>query len=307
MTPKIIVLLLSYNGKHLLDDSVSSYLANDYPNFEVVVIDNGSTDGTMAYVREKWPEVRVLRIEKNLGYSGGFNFGLDYAFNQQQADYVLITNNDVKADSNVITELVRVAESDPMIGFVTGKVYYYDQPDVLQSVGKEYSDLLWNGKHIGGTEKDVGQYDGKSERCFIDDIYTLVSRKVYEDVGAYDPEFFLQCEEWDWQARAKEKGYKIYYTPHAKIWHKESMTIGKWGPTKAFYDARNPGIVIMKYKDAAFFRRYFWFHTKHFLLKGTLKNLLKTKFMISYSITTGYFSMIIWGLKNKKLSLRHIF
>ncbi len=307
MSPKIIVLILSYNGKHLLDDSVSSYLANDYPNFEVVVIDNGSSDGTMAYVQEKWPEVQVLRTKKNLGYSGGFNFGLDYTFNQKQADYVLITNNDVKADAGTISALIKVAVKDPKIGFVTGKVYYYDQPDVLQSVGKEYSDLVWNGKHIGGREKDVGQYDRESERCFIDDIYTLVSRKVYEDVGAYDPEFFLQCEEWDWQARAKKKGYKIYYTPHARIWHKESMTIGKQSAAKAYYNARNPMLVILRYKPPEFFKTYFWHHFYSSVFLSSLRKIKYMRFKSAAAIWQGFLSGLYHALKSRRLTINHFF
>ena len=161
---KVIVLILSYNGKELLDDSVSSYLNNDYPNFEVVVIDNGSTDRTVEYVNNNFPDAKVIRIEKNRGYSGGFNFGLDYAFNKRKADYVLITNNDVKADSKVVSELVKVAETDPTIGFVTGKVYYYDLPDVLQTVGKHEDPVRWNGYHIGNREIDKGKYDQVVER-----------------------------------------------------------------------------------------------------------------------------------------------
>ena len=84
--PKVLVLILSYNGKELLEDSVGTYLANDYPNFEVVVIDNGSSDGTKDYVESQFPEANVIRLEQNRGYSGGFNFGLDYAFVQQKAD-----------------------------------------------------------------------------------------------------------------------------------------------------------------------------------------------------------------------------
>lgn len=301
MTQKVIVLILSYNGKHLLDDSVSSYLANDYENFEVVVIDNGSNDGTLEYVKSKWTEVFVLRTEKNLGYSGGFNFGLDYAFNQKNADYVLITNNDVKADTKVITELVKVANTDEMIGFVTGKVYYFDQPNVLQTVGKEEHPIKWNGEHIGGKVIDKGQYEKVEERIFLDDIFTLVSKVVYKSVGAYDTEFFLQCEEWDWQARAKKHGFRFLFTPYAMIWHKESMTIGKWSPTKAYYDARNPGIVIMKYKDDAFIKRYLWHHTLNFVLVGALKNLLKGNFKIASAILKGYMSMVKWGISNKKL------
>ena len=135
--PKVVVLILSFNGKYLLNDSVSSYLSNDYSNFEVVVIDNGSDDGTEDFVKKSFPLAKVLRIEKNQGYSGGFNVGLEYAFTKLGSDFVLITNNDVKADAKVISKLVEVATIDDKIGFVTGKVYYFDKPDVLQTVGKK--------------------------------------------------------------------------------------------------------------------------------------------------------------------------
>ena len=156
--PFVIVLILSYNGIKLLDDSISSYLKNSYSNFEVIVIDNGSIDGTKSFVEEKYTSVKVLRTDVNLAYSGGFNFGLNYAFNEREADYVLITNNDVYADRNALSELVKVARQDMKIGFVTGKVYFYDNPDVLQSVGKFECPIRWNGEHIGGYEKDIGKY-----------------------------------------------------------------------------------------------------------------------------------------------------
>ena len=215
--PKVLVLILSYNGKHLLDDSVSSYLANDYPNFGVVVIDNGSSDGTVEYLKEKFPSVKVLRIEKNRGYAGGFNHGLDYAFNKQDAGYVLISNDDVKADSRVISEMVKIAQTDQSIGFVTGKVYFFDSPNVFQTVGKYEDPVSWNGDHIGAFQEDKGQYDQIQERVFADDVCTLVSRQLFLKVGGYDPTFYLQSEETDWQARAKKFNYKIIYTPQAKI------------------------------------------------------------------------------------------
>jgi len=302
---KVIVLILSYNGKQLLEDSISSYLLNDFPNFEVVAIDNGSNDGTKEWVEKNYPDVFVLRTEKNLGYSGGFNLGLEYAFNTKNADYVLITNNDVKADSKVITELVKVAETDPMIGFVTGKVYYYDRPDILQTVGKFEDPIRWNGEHIGNKEVDGGQYDQIAERVFADDIFMLVSRKLYEETGGYETTFRFQAEEFDWQARAKESGYKIYYTPYAKIWHKESMTIGKWSPFKAFYDARNPMLVILKHKSPDYFRRYFWYHFRKSIFKGSLLSLKQLKPRIAFALWRGFLSGLIWGFKNKKFSLRH--
>ncbi|MGD0755404.1 MAG: glycosyltransferase family 2 protein [Bacteroidales bacterium] len=303
--PKVIVLTLNYNGKSLLDDCITSYLANDYPNFEMVMIDNGSNDGSEEYVKATYPMVNCIQTGKNLGYSGGFKVGLKYAFENRKADFALITNNDVKVDSKVISALVEAALEDPLRGFVTGKVYYFDQPDTLQSVGKYEHPLRWNGDHIGAREIDEGQYNEPSERFFIDDIFTLVRRDVYEKLGGYDTTYFLQCEEYDWQARAKKAGYKFYYTPSAKIWHKESMTLGKWSPRKAYYDARNPLIVIMRYKEPAFFKRYFWWHTGCFVFLGSWSNAKHLRFKNAFKLWLGLFSAIRWGIVNKKLSWRH--
>ena len=209
---KIIVLILSYNGKSLLEDSIKSYLENSYRPFEIVVIDNGSTDGTKAYIESVFPDVKVLRTDLNLKYSGGFNFGLKYAFDKQRADYVLITNNDVISDSNLISALVETAESHKEAGFTIGKVYYHEKPEIFQTVGKKYDPVLWNGGHIGKGEKDTGQYDQIAERDWCDDIYWLIKRELYEKTGGYDTEFAFQGEDFDWQVRAKQLGYKIMYT-----------------------------------------------------------------------------------------------
>ncbi len=301
MDKKVIVLILSFNGKHLLNDSVSSYLANDYPNFELIVIDNGSTDATRDYVQEKWPEVRVLRTEKNLGYSGGFNFGLHFAFKEQQADYVLITNNDVKADKGVISALVKVADMDPMIGFVTGKVYFYDQPDTIQTVGYYEDTLRWVGGHIGHGEIDQGQYENITERSFSDDIFMLAKRSVYSATKGYDTEFQFQAEQFDWQIRAKKSGFKIYYTPFAKIWHKESMTIGRTSPFKTYYDVRNSLVVRLKHREIEYLKKYVPWYLKNSVLMPVIKNFIKGRFSYAKSIIFGFCSACLWWLANYKI------
>ncbi|MCX6165090.1 MAG: glycosyltransferase family 2 protein [Ignavibacteriae bacterium] len=305
--PKVIVLILSYNGKHLLDDAISSYVKNDYKYFSVCVIDNGSNDDTKEFVKNKFQEVYLLRLEKNLGYSGGLNEGMRYAFDKQNADYVLVTNNDVVADGKVISELVKTAELKLEIGFVTGKVYYYDIPDKLQTVGKKEHPLLWNGGHIGNGEIDKGQYDEITERYFADDIFMLVKKTLYDKIGGYDTLFQFQCEEFDWQARAKEAGFKIFYTPFAKLWHKDSMTIGKVSAFKAYYDARNPILVILKHKPADFFRKFFWWQFRVGTVRTSLIYLKQLKIKISLKTWQGFFSGLLWGIKNKKLTFKHIF
>ena len=298
--PKIIILILSYNGKHLLKEAIESYLANDYPNFEIVVIDNGSVDGSKEYVEENWKEVKVHRTEKNLKYSGGLNFGMEYAFGKQKVDYVLITNNDVKADSKVVSACYDVAKTDEKIAFVTGKVFYYDHPEILQTVGKKYDPFWWNGGHLGRNQKDEGQFDEIKELSWCDDIFWMVNRKVYEELGGYDTEFAFQGEDFDWQARAKNAGYKIMFTPYAKIWHKDSMTIGKSSPFKAYFDARNPLIVQMKYRKKEEYLPVIEARRKQYL-KSIPKLIMRGRVKFAWKMWMGFRSAIQWGKNHGKL------
>jgi GT2 family glycosyltransferase len=218
---------------------------------------------------------------------------------------VLLTNNDVKVDKRLIRELVKIAETDEKNGFVTGKVYYYDNPTVLQTVGKKFDPIRWNGGHIGNREEDNGQYDEVSERFFADDVYMLVSRKLYKEIGGMNTLFFFQSEDYEWQARAKTAGYKIMYTPFAKLWHKVSMTIGKDSPFKAFYDAKNPMLVVLLHKSPQFFKKYFWLHVRSDIVHDSMVFLKRGKVTNALARWQGFFSGIKWGFKNKKLSMRH--
>lgn len=303
--PKVIVLILSYNGKEYLDDAVASYLANDYTNFEIVVIDNGSTDGTEAYINRKWPGVQVLRTVENLGYSGGLNFGLYHAFNNLHADYALITNNDVKADSQVIGALISTASKNEQIGFVTGKVFYFDDPFLFQTVGYSEDSLTGKVEHRGQREMDKGQYDEDEPLVSSDDVFMLVRREVYEKVGGYDTNFLFQCEQWDWQERAKKYGFIVYFSAGAKIWHKESMTIGRTSAFKLFFDLRNNLIVIFKHKSPSQFGRYFWKSFKEQFVIGSLKHILRGRFKHAYSTVTGFLSGLLWVARSGKITFRH--
>jgi len=297
-SPFVIVLILSYNGKKLLDEAIGSYSNNTYDNFKIVLIDNGSLDGTQDYVEKNFPEVEVIRLNENKGYSGGFNVGLNYAFNKKKADYVVVTNNDVKADSHLVSSLVETAEDNRNVGFVIGKVYFHEKPKILQSVGKRHDDIYWSTGHIGDREKDVGQYDDIEERDWCDDIYWLVSSDLYNKTGGYDTEFQFQAEDYDWQVRAKKEGFKIFYTHKAKLWHKDSVTIGKNSPFKSYYDFRNPLIVHMKYRQWKEYKYYFFRKIK-MLLSSTVKNLFKLRFYFVFMSWRGFISAILWFVKNK--------
>jgi hypothetical protein len=242
--PKVVVLTLNWNGKKWLGECLGAILALDYLNFETVMIDNGSTDGSVDFVRRCFPAVHVLENGANLGYARGFNAGLAYAFDQREADYCLVMNNDTKIDPEALSALVQVAESYDRVGFVTGKVYFYDRPNTLQTVGKFDRPGSITAADIGASEEDTGQYDSIIERSFADDIFTLVSRKMYKEIGGYDLQFFLQCEEFDWQWRAKDRGWRIYYAPKARLWHHGSLSMGGGAnPISHYFLARN--LIVM--------------------------------------------------------------
>jgi GT2 family glycosyltransferase len=301
--PEVVVLILSYNGKSLLDEVIASYRDNDFDNFEIAVIDNGSVDGSREYVEEKYPFVKVLRTEKNLGYSGGVNLGLDYAFNIQEADYAIISNNDLKVNRETISEMVKVTRDFNDAGFVIGKIYYYDMPDVIQTIGLKYDEINWVTAHDANRKKDSGAYDFVEERYYSDDIVMLVKKDVYKAIGGYDTSIRFQAEQFDWQIRGKKAGFKIYYTPFAKAWHRESFTIGKSSPFKTYYDVRNSFVVRLKHRDKFYLRKYFKKYIRKNVLRKFFRYLVRFKFKYAYSIMSAFISALIWGIKNKKIGL----
>jgi GT2 family glycosyltransferase len=246
MQPKVTILTLSWNRKvHTLEwlESVSRL---DYPNFDILVVDNGSSDGSNEAISKRFPHVSIIENGKNLGYAGGFNVGLEHAF-RDGADYVLIMNNDAVIDTDALTGLVDVAQSDQTIGFTSGKVFHYFRPDEIQTLGMTTHPLLITGGQIGSGEIDHGQHDEPAERELSDDVFLLVRRDVFERIGGYDEDFaFYGHENVDWCLRARKAGFKIMYAPKAKLWHK-GRTGGGWTAFYVYYQTRNDFVLIAKH------------------------------------------------------------
>jgi GT2 family glycosyltransferase len=255
--PKVFAITLNWNGKDDTLECLASLKKLDYPNYDIIVVDNGSSDGSVEAFRQGYPDVTVIANDTNLGYAEGFNTGLEWAY-QHDAAYSLIVNNDTVIDPLALSELVKVAERQPDIGFVSGKVYWYNEPNRLQTAGRLSSPGTLVGGHVASGEVDVGQVDEIREYDFVDDVLLLVRRAVYDRVGGYDPNFFLYYEETDWCARARRAGFRIVYTPHAKIWHK-----GRIGgadvvlsPIRYYYLWRNRIVFMRRNASLAQFRRF---------------------------------------------------
>lgn len=244
--PRVAALVLNYNGKDITLETVESLLGMTYPSLTVVVVDNGSTDGSLEAVAAAFPEVENLRVEVNEGPAAGMNAGLRWAL-ERDFDYVLALNNDIEVDPDMLTELVAVAEKDSTVGCVGPKGYYYWDRDRLWSAGGRLRFGESVTKERGMGELDHGQYDRTEEVDYINGCAMLVPRRVLEEVGLWDPLFFLSVEDADWCMRMKRRGYRCVYAHRAVLWHRVSHTVGVYVPSKTFHNGRSTALFVRRY------------------------------------------------------------
>jgi GT2 family glycosyltransferase len=268
--PKVVIVVLNWNGKRVTAKCFESLKAIDYSNYEILLVDNGSTDGSQQYFRAQYPEIVLLENEVNLGFAEGNNVGIRHAMNGR-ADYVLLLNNDTLVHAKFLSELVHVAERDSSIGFVGPKIYYRDwhgQRDVIAFAGGCVN--LWIGKarNIGEGEKERGQYEEIKEVSYLQGSCLLVKREVVQRVGLLDSTLFAYWEETDWCMRGRHAGYASVFVPSAKIWHEVAASTG--GVRSRYYLTRN----------------LFWFMKKRATRKQYLSFLLYF-FFVQFWISTG--------------------
>jgi GT2 family glycosyltransferase len=268
--PKVVIVVLNWNGKHTTVECLESLLEVGYSNYEILLVDNGSTDGSQECFRARYPEITLLDNRVNLGFAGGNNVGIRWAIDRR-ADYILLLNNDTVAHERFLAELVRVAERDSQIGFVGPKICYYDchgRRDVIAFAGGRIN--LWIGKalNIGDREKDRAQYDDIKEVDYVQGACLLVKSEVVQRIGLLDATLFAYWEETDWCVRGYRAGYKSVFVPKAKIWHKVAASSG--GVRRRYYLTRN----------------LFWFMKKHATGKQYLSFLVYFLF-VQFWISTG--------------------
>lgn len=244
MKDLVVVILLNYNQNEYTLKCVDSLLKSDYKNFRVFLIDNGSTKKNADQLAQELPKDNRLiykQIENNIGYGKGSNYGMAEGM-KLNPGYFLMMNNDTIIDDKAISELVKTSQDYHDRALVTGKVYHYDEPDKLQFVGfKSVKKKSLAFVRMGLDEVDNGQYDKVVESDMIDDIFVLHSAHVYRKVGGYSPYFWINGVNIDRALRAMDEGFKLIYTPKAKLWHKGSVSIGgrEMNPKIAFWSIQS--------------------------------------------------------------------
>lgn len=256
--PKIAMIVLNWNGKNDTCECLESLRQLNYPNYEIIVVDNGSTDGSQKFLRENFPEVILIENERNFGFGGGFNVGIKKAL-KRKAEYIVCLNNDVIVDKNFLIELVKVGELSPEIGGLYPMAYYYDQPNRINGAGGV--NRFINGKVFGCGELDNGQYNKVRENMLLCGPAIVLKEKTLLDVGFFDVSYFYGPEDLDIALRAIRAGYKLIFVPNAKLWHKtRGATGGRVTPLTSYFSIRNRILFVKKHANAlefALFISYF--------------------------------------------------
>lgn len=218
MMPKVTFSILNWNQKELTLDCLDSLADLDYPNYDVVVVDNGSREDEAAGIRARFPAVTVVENERNVGFSEGNNVAIRRAV-ADGADYVLLLNNDTTVDPQMLSHMVDAAQNDPQIGIVGPKICYYDEPETIWSAGG-LMERRWDPVMRGLDAPDDGSYDALCEVDWVSGCALMIRSDVMAQIGLIDPRYFIYYEESDWCCRAREAGFKIFYVPQALMWHK---------------------------------------------------------------------------------------
>ncbi len=232
--PRVAVVIVNYNGSEVLCDCLTSVLASSYPALDVLVVDNASTDDSLAVVRRDFPSVHLIACTENLGFAGGNNVGIRTAL-QAGAQYVLVLNNDTIIAPDCIEWLVRRARADSRIGAVSPMILFCDPKDRIWSAGGEYN--LWRGvaRHAGLRRRMSEKRWNQPRRItFATGCAVLLSAAALQEAGGFDERLFMYNEDGDLSLRLRKAGWLLYYEPRAVVWHREawttSRTIGKrWG------------------------------------------------------------------------------
>lgn len=287
-TPELIsIITVNYKQSEVTNAFLDSLRHVTWPAFEIIIVDNNSGTEELDKLRITDSNVKLIKSDKNLGFAGGNNLGIEHAKGQ----YLLFLNNDTEVEPGFIEPLIKLIKSDKSIGMISPKLIYYhsENKSIIQYAGARDINLLTGrGSKIGFKAKDTGIYDDTRETCLPHGAAMLVPMDVVKEVGLMPEIYFLYYEEHDWAEMIKRASYKIYYCGKSEVYHKESISIGKENPLKIYYMNRNRIIFLRRNAGFASFISSFLFYTFISLPKNFFNYVLKGKYKFAKTLISAY-------------------
>lgn len=305
--PFLAIILVNWNRSKDTLKCIQSIKNSTYPNYNIIVVDNGSCNDSLFELRKNKSDFILLEVGDNLGFTGGNNLGIRYAL-AHGADYIFILNNDTVIANDCIEKMMSAAESDKSIGIITPKILFYSNRKLVWFGGSKYNTRFITGRLVGYGVTDVGQFDAEQDIPWATGCAMLIRKKVIESVGLLDDHFFAVAEDLDYSLRIREKGHRIYYLPSAVIWHKESISAGgSDAPQYVYYQTRN--FLILRKKWATTWDHLMLAQVYAFMYFGKRISLFwyRGKWRSGVGVILGIWDGIsgITGRKEYKMLSRH--
>lgn len=222
------VIIPNWNGKHLLKTCLSSLQKQSFKDLEVIVVDNGSSDGSIDYIKKYFPDVKLVQLDKNHGFAYAINRGIE----KSKSKYIVLINNDTETDKNCIQNLINAANDKKDVGFIAAKMLQFHNRGTIDSAG-DYIDNVGHANNIGLGQKDGPEFEIAGPVFLVTGGGGLFSREVFDKVGIFDEDYFAYFEDVDLCLRAQMQGFKGWYEPKAVIYHIHKATSSK---NKAFLE-----------------------------------------------------------------------
>src|ERR1700744_1640892 len=246
--PKVAVVILNWNGAKHLAQFLPSVLTSVWPNLEIVVGDNASTDNSVEMLKRDFPSVTIIQNTDNFGFTGGYNKVLA----QVEADYFILLNSDVEVQPGWITPVIELMESDDKIAVAAPKIKSFSERDHFEHAGAAggFIDNLGypfcRGRIFYEVEEDKGQYDESGEVFWASGASMFIKKKYWDEAGGFDQRFFAHMEEIDLCWRLKNRGYKIMYCAQSEVFHLGGGTLNTENPFKTYLNFRNNLLLLKK-------------------------------------------------------------
>jgi GT2 family glycosyltransferase len=249
--PRFSVVIPNWNGLRFLPPCLEALQRQTYPNIEVIIADNASHDGSQDYIKAHHPDVVLIELPENRGFTGACNAGMQAA----TGEFISLLNNDTEVDPNWVATIVDAFDRHPETGLVASKMLLFDRRDHIHTTG-DFFTVDGRAGNRGVWQKDEGQYEQEEfvfSACGGSSAYR---REMLDQIGLLDDDFFFSLEDVDLAWRAQLSGWRCLYTPQAIVYHHLSATGG--GVTASFYDGRNLIYLLVKNYPAALWRKYGW-------------------------------------------------